>query len=77
MTFSDHLPEFKSKAFNKGHKPDQFIINVIEKEPNFKKLWWEEPLRKQVKDLPAFDDVFRDLKKHLRNLEKVQSQNKV
>ncbi len=57
--------EFEHKAKNKGHDPETFQEKVMSKEANLK-INWERKLENQINDLPKFEDVFRQSKKHFR-----------
>tara|TARA_R110000868_G_scaffold21160_5_gene88239 strand:+ start:1599 stop:2411 length:813 start_codon:yes stop_codon:yes gene_type:complete len=65
LDLADHNIEFESKARNKGHDPAQFREKLENTEATYKRDW-ETSLGKQIKDLPDFKDVMRELNKHLR-----------
>jgi predicted nucleotidyltransferase component of viral defense system len=58
-------PEFERKAKNKGHNPAKLDEKVLSKEKNLKQAW-EKKLENQIHDLPKFDDIFREAKRHLK-----------
>lgn len=60
-------PEFERKAANKGHNSDELIIKIEGKLSGFKSRW-QGSLSDQIRDLPDFDQVARELNKHLRKL---------
>ena len=60
-----HKPEFERKAKNKKHNPDLFQEKILAKEKNLKQAW-EKKLENQVYDLPKYDDVFRQAKRHFK-----------
>lgn len=60
-------PEFERKAMNKGHTPSAFKEKVNSKLNAFKGRW-KGSLSSQIKDLPDFDLVVRELNKHFRKL---------
>jgi predicted nucleotidyltransferase component of viral defense system len=60
-------PEFERKAANKGHDPSNFATKVETKLKGFKARW-NGSLEHQIKDLPDFDLVVRELHKHFRKL---------
>ena len=60
-----HRPEFERKAKNKKHNPNQFEGKVLAKEKNLKQ-GWQKKLENQVYELPKFDDVFRQAKRHFK-----------
>lgn len=61
----DVLPVFERKASNKGLSPSEFMAKTVAKELRFKRDW-ENKLRLQIHDLPPFDMVFREAKRHFR-----------
>lgn len=65
MKIKEHDIEFSSKAKHKGHKPEEFADKVLKKEQSFRKDWLNK-LQNQINDLPKFDDVFRESKRHLK-----------
>ena len=65
----DHWFAFESKARNKKVQAENFTEVVLGKEQTFKKRW-ETSLQHQVKDLPGYNDVFRELSRHLRKVDK-------
>jgi predicted nucleotidyltransferase component of viral defense system len=60
-------PEFERKAKNKGHDPASFKDKVLVKMNSFKGRW-QGSLSSQIKDLPDFDLVVRELNKHFRKV---------
>lgn len=60
-----HKPEFECKAKNKKHDPALFETKVLAKEKNLKQ-GWEKKLKNQVYELPEFDEVFREAKRHFK-----------
>jgi predicted nucleotidyltransferase component of viral defense system len=62
--------EFAQKAHHKGHHPHHFTTKVKEKLPLFKARW-EGSLSAQIHHLPLFEQVARDIGKHLRKIEKL------
>ncbi len=69
LDLKDYWFSFENKARNKMLIPENFSQVLIEKESTFKKRW-DLSLKHQVQDLPIFNDVFRELNKHLRRIEK-------
>jgi predicted nucleotidyltransferase component of viral defense system len=63
--------EFERKAAHKGHNPKEFVEKVSKKIQIFESSW-NENLSHQVKDLPKFKDVWRDVNKQFRILEKIK-----
>jgi predicted nucleotidyltransferase component of viral defense system len=60
-------PEFERKARNKGHTPKSFRTKVESKLNGFKGRW-HGSLASQIKELPDFDSVVRELNKHFRKI---------
>ncbi len=60
-------PEFERKAKNKAHDPKAFVEKVLSKANSFKGRW-QGSLAHQIKDLPEFDTVLRELNKHFRKI---------
>ena len=65
MKIKEHSIEFRSKAKHKGHNADDFSEKVLKKEATFKRDWIGK-LENQIHDLPKFDDVFREVRRHLK-----------
>ena len=61
----DFKQEFERKAKNKKHTPNHFSEKVLSKEKNLKRAW-EEKLENQIHDLEEFDDIYSQIKKHLK-----------
>ena len=68
MDIKQSWPEFERKAKNKGHTPKSFRVNVESKLDGFKGRW-QGSLASQIKDLPDFDLVVRELNKHFRKIQ--------
>jgi uncharacterized protein len=67
MDIAYSWPEFERKAKNKGHTPSAFKDKVLAKINGFKGRW-EGSLASQIKDLPDFDLMIREVNKHLRKV---------
>jgi predicted nucleotidyltransferase component of viral defense system len=67
MNLKDYYYEFERKAKNKKYKPEEFPGKVLIKEQIFKRDW-DNNLRYQIRELPDFNEVMRDLKKQFRKL---------
>ncbi len=61
----NHLIPFHSKAKRKKHNPKDFEKKVLGKEVIFRRDW-ENKLVSQIHDLPKFDDIFREAKRHFK-----------
>jgi|ERR1035437_369275 predicted nucleotidyltransferase component of viral defense system len=62
---AEHAIPFHSKAERKKHEPKDFAKKVLSKESAFKRDW-ENKLASQIHDLPKYDDVFREAKRHFK-----------
>ena len=62
---SNYLFEFQNKAQHKKQDPKRFLEKVLSKETAFKRDW-EKKLVSQIHDLPRFEEVFREAKRHLK-----------
>jgi predicted nucleotidyltransferase component of viral defense system len=65
----DYIWAFKDKAIHKGHEPSTFTEKVSNKSKSLKGQWGKS-LSSQIHDLPDFDDVWREINKHLRKFNK-------
>ncbi len=65
MKRKEHEIEFISKAKHKGQNPEEFAEKTLKKEAVFKRDW-DKKLANQIHDLPRFDDVMREIKRHLK-----------
>jgi len=72
MSLYENYSDFVEKSKHKNLDPSDFLIKVEEKFLSFKKQW-DASMKHQIKDLPKFDDVVRELGKHFRLLEKKQT----
>jgi hypothetical protein len=61
----EHLSDFNRKASRKGHNPSDFLEKTLKKETVFKRDW-EKKLTTQINDLPPFETVFREAKRHFK-----------
>ncbi|GAP72662.1 hypothetical protein SAMD00024442_4_6 [Candidatus Symbiothrix dinenymphae] len=65
LKVADHLFEFESKAKHKGQNPEKFLEKALGKELIFKRDW-SKKLSSQIHDMPDFDTVFREAKRHFK-----------
>ena len=65
LDISEHLFEFQNKAQNKKQDPKMFMEKVMSKETAFKRDW-EKKLVSQIHDLPKYEEVFREAKRHFK-----------
>ena len=69
MNIEDSIFAFQDKTKYKKLDPSLFVKTVLTKEKIFARLW-QEHLSTQLKDLPEFSDVWRELGKHWKRFEK-------
>ncbi len=69
INIADYIFEFEEKAKYKKYNPKEFT-NVVERKEKIFARQWREHLSNQTSNLPEFDDVLRDLKKHWRKYQK-------
>jgi predicted nucleotidyltransferase component of viral defense system len=67
MEMSDYITEFKKKAIYKGLKPESLEGRIEKILPTFKSRW-SSSIKEQIKDLPPFEQVSRELGRHFRKL---------
>jgi len=65
MKISGYLFEFQNKAQHKRQDPKRFLEKVLSKETAFKRDW-EKKLVSQIHNLPKYEEVFREAKRHLK-----------
>jgi predicted nucleotidyltransferase component of viral defense system len=66
VTFSSN--EFRSKCESKDIDPTGFHNKLTQRLPQYKGRW-ESSMSDQIQDLPDFDQVVREVMRHLKNLE--------
>ena len=62
-----YLAEFKNKCASKGLKPADFPKKLAERLPQYKGRW-KSSLSEQIKDLPEFDRVEREVQRQLKKM---------
>lgn len=67
MEMGDYLAEFEVKAKHKGLNPDSLESRIEKILPTFKSRW-ESSIKEQIKDLPPFEQVSRELGRHFRKM---------
>lgn len=67
MEVEFYAEDFKQKCADKNIHPENFSTKLVERLPQYKGRW-ASSLREQIKDLPDFDRVSRELQRRLRNL---------
>ena len=66
---ADHIFAFHDKAKHKGYNPHE-LIKVIEQKEKIYAKHWKEHLANQITEIPDFNDVWRELRKHWRKFHK-------
>jgi hypothetical protein len=62
-----YLNEFETKCKSKDLLNTDFPKKLTERLPQYKGRW-QSSLSEQIKDLPDFDQIEREVKKHLKKL---------
>jgi len=62
---ADYLYEFQNKAQYKKQDSKRFVEKVISKKMAFKRDW-DKKLASQIHDLPKYENVFREAKRHFK-----------
>jgi len=62
-----YLNEFEAKCKSKDLQHTDFLNKLTERFPQYKGRW-ESSMREQIKDLPDFDQVEREVQRHLKKL---------
>lgn len=62
------INEFKAKCESKGLNPSEFYKKLEQRLPQYKGRW-QSSLADQIKDLPDFEQVEREVMRHLKNLD--------
>jgi len=65
IDITNHLFEFQNKAQHKKQDSKKFMEKVLSKEVAFKRDW-DKKLASQIHDLPQYEEVFREAKRHLK-----------
>lgn len=64
-----YMDEFEAKCKSKNLLHTDFARKLTERLPQYKGRW-QSSLSEQIKNLPDFDRVEREVKKHLKKLKK-------
>lgn len=67
MDATFHMKEFEKKCANKNLKHSDFPKKLAERLPQYKGRW-KNSMGEQIKDLPDFDQVEREVQRHLKKL---------
>ena len=62
-----YLDEFRKKCASKGLNPADFHMKLAERLPQYKGRW-KSSMSEQIKNLPEFDKVGREVQRHLKRL---------
>jgi len=62
------IAEFKSKCESKGLNPVDFHVKLEQRLPQYKGRW-QKSMADQIQNLPDFDQVIREVMRHLKNLD--------
>jgi len=69
QNIEDHVFAFQDKAKHKGYDPNELNKAIEQREKTFAKHW-KDHLANQMTEIPDFNDVWRELGKHWRKLQK-------
>ncbi|GHT58976.1 hypothetical protein AGMMS50239_04610 [Bacteroidia bacterium] len=67
MEVDFYLSELKTKCESKGLKAENFLTKLNARLPQYKGRW-QSSLKEQIKDLPDFEQVEREVMRHLKKL---------
>jgi hypothetical protein len=62
-----HYDEFCWKCAHKGLKPTDLPLKMADRLPQYKARW-QSSMNDQIRNLPDFDKVAREVQKHLRKM---------
>lgn len=72
MDIDFYLAEFRTKCESKEINPSEFHNKLEQRLPQYKGRW-QSSLVDQIQDLPDFDEVVREVMRHLKKLELSQN----
>ena len=67
MEVNFYIHEFKIKCLSKNLKPEDFLSKLNERIPQYKGRW-QSSLKEQIKDLPDFEQVEREVMRLLKKV---------
>lgn len=67
MDVDFYINEFKTKCESKGLQAADFTKKLTERLPQYKGRW-QSSMSEQIQDLPGFDQVEREVQRHLKKL---------
>jgi len=68
MDIDFYIKEFKTKCESKGLNPLQFNKKLEQRLASYKGRW-QTSMKNQIKNLPDFDKVEREVQRHIRKLD--------
>lgn len=68
MDVDFYITEFKTKCESKEIDPTEFYNKLEQRLPQYKGRW-QSSMADQIQDLPDFDEVVREVMRHLKKLE--------
>lgn len=68
MDVDFYVNEFKAKCVSKGIDPTQFHVKLEQRKAQYKGRW-QKSMADQIKDLPDFDTVDREVQRHIKKLD--------
>lgn len=68
MDIDLYTAEFRTKCESKEIDPTEFHKKLEQRLPQYKGRW-QSSMADQIQDLPNFDDVLREIMRHLKKLE--------
>jgi len=68
MNVGFYVNEFISKCESKGFMASDFLIKLKQRMPQYKGRW-QKSMNDQIKDLPDFDKVEREVQRHIRKMD--------
>ena len=63
-----YMNEFVAKCESKDVNPNEFLKKIDQRLPQYKARW-QKSMKDQIQDLPEFEQVERELMRHLRTLD--------
>ncbi len=68
MDVDFYINEFKEKCESKGLNPSEFHKKLEQRLPQYKGRW-QKSMNDQIKDLPDFGKVEREVQRHIRKID--------
>lgn len=67
MNIEFYVGEFRTKCVSKGLHPTEFHIKLDQRLPQYKARW-QSSLSNQIQNLPDFDQLEREVMRHVKKL---------